>query len=306
MNLIVKTVFGSHLYGTDTEDSDKDYKGIYMPSMEDIILGRIKKSIVTNTKEGDRSKNTAEDVDIEIYSLQYFIELALEGQTAALDMLHTPSSQAEVTCPIIWYKLQSLRHMFYTKDLKAFTEYCRKQAAKYGVKGSRIAAIKSVISLLYSNHPNSKMLDIWHKLPINEHAYMVENTPNNLRQYQICGKKFQETVKVGYVLPVLEKYMNEYGARAKLAEKNEGIDWKAVSHALRVAYQTRSILVDGDIKFPLQQAEFLRLVKRGKKHYMDEVLPVLEKLMDEVEVLSHSSKLPEEPDREFWENFVVE
>ena len=44
MNLIVKMKFGSHLYGTDTENSDVDYKGVFLPSKEDILLGRIQKS----------------------------------------------------------------------------------------------------------------------------------------------------------------------------------------------------------------------------------------------------------------------
>jgi predicted nucleotidyltransferase len=43
-NLICETVFGSHLYGTSTEQSDRDYKGIFLPSAQDILLGRIPKT----------------------------------------------------------------------------------------------------------------------------------------------------------------------------------------------------------------------------------------------------------------------
>ncbi len=32
MNIIFKTLFGSHLYGTDTPESDYDEKGIFMPT----------------------------------------------------------------------------------------------------------------------------------------------------------------------------------------------------------------------------------------------------------------------------------
>jgi predicted nucleotidyltransferase len=35
MNLIVKTIFGSRLYGTNNEESDLDYKGIYLPTKEE-------------------------------------------------------------------------------------------------------------------------------------------------------------------------------------------------------------------------------------------------------------------------------
>ena len=305
MQIIVKSVFGSHLYGTDTPESDKDYKGIFMPSKEEIFLGRIPKSISETTKTGSVSKNTADDIDTDMYSLQYFIELALKGETVALDMLHTPEHQTLFACTI-WDNLVANREKFYTRNLKSFVGYCRKQAAKYGIKGSRISAAKSVISLMRKHNADSKMLDIWHKLPTDEHLRFIEDSPNGLRQYQVCGKIFQETGKLGYVIPILERFVEQYGERARLAERNEGIDWKAVSHALRAAYQTKMILEEGTIIFPLPQAELLRLVKQGKKHYLYEVSPILEGLMEEIEILSAISNLPDKPDKEFWNKFVVE
>ena len=74
-NLIVKMFFGSHLYGTDTINSDKDYKGIYLPSKHDVLLNRVNKCYSESTG-GNNSKNTSEDVDIEIYSQAlYFVGL---------------------------------------------------------------------------------------------------------------------------------------------------------------------------------------------------------------------------------------
>ena len=40
MDLIVKMKFGSHLYGTDTEDSDVDYKGVFLPAKKEILLNK--------------------------------------------------------------------------------------------------------------------------------------------------------------------------------------------------------------------------------------------------------------------------
>lgn len=88
--LIVNMLFGSHLYGTNTLNSDKDYKGVFFPTKDQILLGNIPKSF--NETSGDNfSKNTIEDVDIELFSLHQFIKLACEGQTVALDMLHAPN-----------------------------------------------------------------------------------------------------------------------------------------------------------------------------------------------------------------------
>lgn len=60
MNLIVQMVFGSHLYGTDTPKSDTDYKGIFLPTKEQVFLGKIPKS-VTLSKGHDNEKNNPTD-----------------------------------------------------------------------------------------------------------------------------------------------------------------------------------------------------------------------------------------------------
>lgn len=38
MNKILEMKFGSHLYGTNTPNSDLDYKAIYLPTAREIIL----------------------------------------------------------------------------------------------------------------------------------------------------------------------------------------------------------------------------------------------------------------------------
>ncbi len=56
MKILFKTLFGSHLYGTDTEKSDKDYKGIFIAPLSEIILKKDRHVIYESTKkaaEGD-------------------------------------------------------------------------------------------------------------------------------------------------------------------------------------------------------------------------------------------------------------
>ena len=305
MNLICKMIFGSHLYGTNTKSSDIDYKGIFLPSKEDIFLGRVQKSYNESTKKGSDSKNTPDDIDTEIYSLQYFIKLACEGQTVAIDMLHAPDSCVLFKTPI-WDAIVSNRKKFYTKNLKAFIGYARKQAAKYGVKGSRLSAAGDVIRFLNSHSGDLRLSDLWDGLPIGAHSYMVDQTPNGLRQYQICGKIIQESCRVDYVLGILNNFYEAYGKRAQQAAENKGIDWKAISHALRAAYQVKELLTDNTVTFPLPNAEYLKSVKLGGMDYTTEVLPVLEGLMDEVEYLSSESELPEKVSMKFWDKFLID
>ena len=302
MNIIVKMKFGSHLYGTATPESDLDYKGIFMPAKEDLLLGRVAKSVNYSTSK-DGLRNTKEDIDIELYSLHYFIKLACDGQTVAMDMLHAPENMIFQKSKI-WDAILENKQKFYTKNLKSFIDYARRQASKYGIKGSRVNSALQVLEVLKDEDPSKKMRAVWDRLPRVEHCFDVAPDPNNMRQYQVFGKSFQESATIGYVIPIIEKFYNDYGRRAKLAAKNKNIDWKAVSHALRAAYQTKEILTENTITFPLKNADFLKRVKRGKLDYLSEVGPKLETLMEEVERLALTSNLPDSVDRPFWDQFI--
>ena len=311
MKTIVKMKFGSHLYGTSTPASDLDFKGIYLPTDQEIATGRYPKCIEQNTKSSSsENKNTSEDIDSSFYSLQYFIELACQGETVALDMLHAPANML-LESTGIWLAIRNNRARFYTRNLNSFVGYARSQAAKYGIKGSRLNAVREAVEVLMALPPNDVLEDVWDKLPEGEHIHkeplklgdpMKQHRP--ISMYTICGKQLQSTAKVKFVLPTLVKFQEQYGTRAKLAAVNESIDWKAVSHALRACFQVREILTTGDLVFPLTQAPYLLQVKQGLLDYKSEVGPRLEHEMEELEHIAAASKLPEKADREYWDDFL--
>ena len=136
--------FGSHLYGTSTENSDQDYKGIYMPTLRDVVNGLYPQQLKYNTGN-DQTKNGPEDIDSEIYCIQKFLQLAFDGETVAIDMLHCPDDMLVVDS-LEWQFLRANRARFYTKNMKAYIGYCRTQAAKYGIKGSRLDDCQKVLS----------------------------------------------------------------------------------------------------------------------------------------------------------------
>ncbi|MHA1739237.1 MAG: DNA polymerase beta superfamily protein [Candidatus Heimdallarchaeota archaeon] len=307
--IIVLMKFGSYLYGTNTENSDIDYKGIFMPTKEEIFLNKIPKSIQFSS--GDQNeKNTKDDIDIELYSLHYFLELAFKGETVAIDMLHCNDASL-VKSNAIWTHIHSNRSKFYTNSLKGFVGYCRKQAAKYGIKGSRIAEARKVSKFfeitMWRLGEMCIMDRIWGDLPTGEHIHFVTGSKKNSEEefYQVCGKKMQKTGRVSYCKSILDKFINSYGHRALQAEKNRGIDWKAVSHAIRYAWQIKDLFANGDIIFPLKDADYLRKVKMGNLHYINEVAPLLEELMGEIELLSQNVKLPKKVNRTYWDTWLI-
>lgn len=311
----METVFGSHLYGLNTPTSDKDYKGIFLPHPRDILLGKAPKTIDTST--GDKSsKNTVDDVDRQLYSLTKFISLACDGDTVALDMLHADDSKL-IANSEIWQYIRANRWRFYTTELTGLFGYVRKQAAKYGVKGSRLAALREVYDVLQATDNahydenatslvNTKVSDIADKLPTNEFCrailhYSEKGGMQNF--YEVLGRKFQYTITVAEMKKSVYKLWDEYGERARQAEANNGIDWKALSHALRGGLQLISIYKHGDIVYPLEESQLLKEVKAGTKPFTF-VQEKLEEVMGEVERLAAISTYPKEVDREFWNDFI--
>lgn len=315
MNILVYMKFGSHLYGTDTPNSDTDFKGVFLPELRDCVLNRIPKSINEKTKTGD-GKNTCQDVDKEIYSLQYFMELAFKGETVAIDMLHAPLEFCESYTPL-WEAINKNRSRFYTKNLSALVGYAKTQAAKYGIKGSRLSDSKRVFEILSQKDPDKKLGDVL-RLAEESEILLMENVRANkiekaighpthsYTHIDVCGRNIDLNSPVKYALNIIQTFINNYGARAQLAEKNEGIDWKAVSHAFRAAYQLKEIYETGDLHFPLKERDFLRQIKQGAFHYKnDSIGQTLDLLIDEVKALAEQSSYPEKVDKDFFHDLLL-
>ncbi len=82
---VIKMKFGSHVYGCNTPTSDTDYKGVFIPPMRDVLLGKQPKTSVVKSTGQSHTKNTNEDVDDEMFTLQGFLRMVAEGQVVALD-----------------------------------------------------------------------------------------------------------------------------------------------------------------------------------------------------------------------------
>lgn len=316
-NTIVEILFGSKLYGTDTPLSDVDFKGIYIPTVRDIVLGRSKHNISTSRSKREFEKNTPEDIDQEFFSLQEFLRLLIEGQTVALDMLFSPESfhifKGEQYH--LFKTIYENRHKLLSKGILSFIGYARKQASKYGIKGSRVRAVKDTIELL--NGCNSVLLLKDPEVKAELDAFVSRG--NEFIQYvqipdmnqvictylEVCGRKFQLTNSVKYTSAILNKIYDEYGHRAKLAEANDGIDWKALSHAVRVNFEGQELLKTGFITFPCPERKLLLDIKLGKMPYR-EVEIIIENGLKELEEAQKVSILQTEPDYQWAEDFVYD
>lgn len=307
--IIVRVEFGSHLYGTSTANSDRDYKSVYVPSAVDILLQRVKGSLGHKVKRYEGDKNSPEDTDDELYSLQRYLGLLSEGQTVAIDMLFTPKP---LITSSLWEELRANKDRLLTKRSAAFVGYCRTQANKYGIKGSRVAAAKEAAEF-FKIHldrlgSTAKLHEIADLLPslAGEHTHIVEldTTPGNTEQFiDCCNRKvsFGNTIKAAS--EIYSRIYDNYGKRAKLAQTNEGIDWKALSHAVRVANEALELLATANVTFPLPNAAHILEIKRGLLPY-ESVAEEIEGLLEAVGHASEISALRNDPDQEFIDALV--
>lgn len=314
MQKIVEIKFGSHLYGTATAESDLDIKAIYLPEAKDILLQRVRPVISESRVKTHGEKNTSEDVDIELYSPEKFLKLLAEGQTVALDMLFAPGNMMISKPSPVWEDIQKLAKQIVNKRAASFVRYCRQQANKYGIKGSRVAAARMALDMLnqaLENHkPSTKLIaiedDIKRLVATNEFLAIQEipSLDGSLASYfEVCGKKAAFTASIKSAQAIIQRLVEEYGARAIAAEKNAGVDWKALSHAVRVGHQAIEFLSNHRITFPRPEAQHLVNIKTGQLLFK-EVAEEIEALLEKVEAAALASTLKENCDMQLIDNFI--
>ncbi len=313
---IVQIKFGSHLYGTATPESDLDIKAVYLPSARDILLQRAGSLISDNRAKEHGEKNTAADTDREAYSLQRYLDLLAEGQTVALDMLFAPEWAMLSQPDGVWREVQVLAPKILTKGATAFVRYCRQQANKYGIKGSRVAAARQALALLLEGEQQYGATASLQLMRAELEKLVAANElikfsdliqPNGALTccLEVCGKKAMLTASIKNAREIVAHMVSEYGQRALAAERNEGVDWKALSHAIRVGHEALELLATGTITFPRPEAAYLLQVKLGKMAYVD-VAAEIERLLELVEAAAEASILPETANTQIIDDFVAD
>lgn len=300
-------VHGSHLYGLDTENSDVDYKGIFSPSMELLFTEGPEMTISKSTKEGE-GKNTKDDQEVQLYSIGTFINLAKRGEMIAMDMLHAPESMIQHSSPE-WKYIQANREVFYSKNMQAYLGYIRRQVNKYGVKGSRINQIETALKILPdSREPFKGVVNAMLEAIPDTVTLVTTGANGKLESFWLfLGNQYAFHSPCSEVRKSLLSILKGYGKRAQQAALNEGVDWKAVSHAFRACWQFKELLKYGTMTLPLshEARRAILPIKLGQVPWKD-----CERLLDEelleIKWLTDKSRLPETTDPDKIREVLIE
>lgn len=317
---LVKCRFGSHLYGTATETSDEDVRGVFVPDGRSILTGSAKSTNRNAIQSGPTGKIVPGTLDYEAWSIAFFLKLLCEGNTPALDMIFAPEWSWIGEADAAWHELRrEAPHRLVTANASAFVGYCRAQANKYGIKGSRVATARAALAKLDSwiDHEEAgrvqrleryetEVQDFVVVYPDHSNIIAIEQHAGDLLpHWDVCNRKLSFRASLGSARDVMANLVREYGQRAIAAEREEGIDWKALYHAVRVGSEAVELLTTGVITFPCPNAEYLLSVKRGRESYKT-VAAIIEGLLEQVERLSLTTKLRRSPDLKWAEEFLIE
>jgi len=253
------------------------------------------------------------------------MKLLAKGETNAIDLLYASTYSAMVVYPTspsaeLVSLLNNHDKFFDVKNCNSYVGYCIGQARKYGVKGSRMGAVKKVLVCLdayiqaYPSQVNvtsilsKRLMDVCGLLPKDESYCFVKDLKSSngdMKPYLfLCGAKHDLTISLQEFYNRVKKAYDTYGDRAKLADKNEGIDWKALSHALRALDQMKMLLREGQLFYPLKTAVALKDVKQGNRSW-PEVEAMINEGLEEVDQLRESCEAKNVYDQNFVENLVL-
>jgi predicted nucleotidyltransferase len=113
---------------------------------------------------------------------------------------------------------------------------------------------------------------------------------------------------LGYMEKQRQRMLGERGRAGRVRVMPDGgVDWKYAMHMLRLGYQGVEYLTTGRLTLPMPDdpADWLREVRQGNEDF-DLIIKVAESLEDQVKrLLDGDSPLPDFPDRERVERFVI-
>lgn len=329
--IIFKLVTGSHLFGTSTPESDKDYMGIFLPSPDDFFgIDKAPDEWADNVIDRDeQGRNTDKAVDCKYYSLRKWASNAAKGQPWALEFLFAPQNKWIVSSPE-WQSILTRKDYFLSKEgIGGFVGFAKSQVNKSVSKGANLRNIREIMALLEMvKTPNTvKFIDVCHSDSEGQGSYVMipeslgihnkrpqhgENTKwqphepvafktslsdNGTPCAKIGGKLFNFGSTVKQIRIKLRNIERNYGTRSEDAAQNI-YDWKSLYHAYRNLFEVREFLSECKITLPRppEEIEFLMRVRNKDVSAIEGYEDHFAEGMDEINtVLKPLSPLPSRP-----------
>lgn len=277
-NTIFLTVAGSKMYGTATEESDTDKRGVCIPPY------------TTTLGFHGFEQQEVPGEDTTIFSLKKFMSLAAASNPNIIELLYAPEDLIEVKKPI-WDELLNYRDKFISS--KAYHTFC-------GYAHSQLSRIKTHRNWLLNppiKKPQRSDFDLpEHGSGIREIAEGVDVAKIAPEVQCLISKERQFKSAMDYYTQYENWKATRNKKRADL-EAKFGFDCKHAAHLIRLLRMGYEILTTGEVIVRRPDARELLAIRKGAWTY-DELMKNVNELrarLDDV-YASKAYVIQREPD----------
>lgn len=274
---LFKSITGSHLYGTFTDESDLDYLGFILPPV-DVLIG-----IYNFERKQKFFEQDGENIDLIIYSLKRFIELIIKGDPKNTEVLFNENCY------------------FKNKKIKELINILKKDVVSNKF-------YKAVMG--FSNSQ-------WRKAMVTTKTYKYEPVKTRLKKLnnlvKSCNLNKDEKKQIKNILgkKIDSKIISSYDKMEERRQKEfdkYGYCLKNAMHSIRLLEEVEEFLRTGNIIFPRPNANVLLSIRKGKL-LRNEVIKEYNNIREKAEGSINKSVLRDKPKTEnvwkFYKKFVL-
>jgi predicted nucleotidyltransferase len=294
------------MYGLATPKSDVDFMEVFLPTPEDVLGLKAVDIVDASTKSsGAGRRNTADDVDDARYTLQSYLQLLLANNPNILETLFTPTDVIVVCDPVMMPLLEHPERVVCKHLYKSFGGYAKSQEHKLTEKKARFTELVNATAMLEEEFAK-EVLDP--KAQMNKMlAFRLNNTLKHYRGAKQHDESFHEGLPMKVIYEKMKEERDTYGWRVKTDTfETLGYDTKFASHLVRLYFEAEELLKTGRISFPFmgETRDTIMKVKLGGMK-LDELMKLAESLRVRVDTAYATTLLPEEPDREYLNTYLI-
>lgn len=331
-NTVYKCKHGSHAYGTNTEDSDLDIKGICIPPIEYFY----------GFKEFEQYE--MKDPDLVIYSLRKFAKLAANANPNIFEILFVDESDILYMNPVIkplfenrnWFLSNKVKSAFFgyakkkLKDIERQQDWLASPPKKPERKDFNLPDRDRFPEGLYDsfNSQVQKCIDTFQLerswLDEFERADIIAAVKNQLYKTGLNADTIFSTLSVSSENEALEILVRENSFRAvrnnynsymeHMAKRNPkrlevekkcGYDGKDAGHLIRLLSMALEMITGKGVIVKRPDREKLLEIRNGlwtKEQLMEET----NRLIKDIEEKIKTTTLPNKPEEEKIENLIID
>ena len=296
MEVVFEIVYGSRLYGTNTPTSDTDIKRVYMPRIADLLLG-VKLNIAQSKFDargntvGPKEPMPADGVEYSDIPISIYFDDFVKGQTYAVEMAMEFIKPQYADHP--FYPInRELVSRFLTRNITPMVGFALKSTFDYCQRGERLKVMQEImkqLDALEKKHGGETQLSkvvsgktLMEAIAKKQKLEMKEQEHGQV-SLEVNGRSYMTNTTIMHLKGQVQKKIDRYGPRTTEASE-EDVDWKSLSHAVRVYQQVIELATYRTITFPRPNAAHLLSIKQGNE-LVDEVRNLLIELDEQVKAI---------------------